>query len=80
MTQPGTQNSLVKPTIRYSSPTGKGPSEKDLNHGHLVSGYFTLWEPEGETPSDHPTLRATARSGVKSVMSVIVGGQLGAEV
>jgi hypothetical protein len=40
-----------------SSPArfGKGPTEKDPNHGHLAGGLFTLWEPGGKTPPGHPT-------------------------
>jgi hypothetical protein len=39
---------------------GKGSSEKEPNTATSPATYFTsrrdLWEPEGETPSGHPTL------------------------
>src|SRR4051794_28429556 len=44
---------------------GGGPSEKDLDTGTSLASYPTsrrdLWEPEGETPSGHPTLGRRGR-------------------
>ncbi len=41
--------------------SGRGRRKRTRTTGTSPAAYFTLWEPEGETPSGYPTLEPTLR-------------------